>query len=631
MIYGLDSNVANPPFSALLSLMLIAGFDALGLIIARKFGLLGISAPAWHRWQSPILAAMTMTVMLYPIVLAGLSPRWFLQAIAVCLLALGIFHTANACRKILAHKIAWICLKYKGLKEPYIWGLLLVLPLTAMCFVALAPVTNADSFTCHIGVALSILNNGAWPFVPEWFTGRLAGNGEVLIALGLSVGAEQFGSLLQFIGLLGIVGLLLGGEVVQAEADNRFNPRLILAVAAVSAPTLLFLVSSPKPQLLPISMTCLALALMVYPSRRQLTTRMSLLGFTLISLLLMTASQTKLSFLLSAGVLGMVAFVLMCRRRLFLPSIGIVFLVAAVAIVPALLWKHYYYGCGFIEALIKPLPGNWPGSEAFDKAIRACVDGTFPLTLLLPSGIGTISTTIGAGLVLILGLRPGKDRWVWMIAGIAFFVTIVATILGQRTSRFFLEPYLWMLIALLIAPVSFCSCGAFRWLRWLVLGQALMTAMLALYGAVTLFPGALTPTWRSKVMDRCADGHMVMKWADSVLPKDAVLLSMHSAVGLAPRDVVSSEFLAAFTDFNSAAAMPYVARLKQRRVSHILIIGAPQKELFSNCLGPIVAGPFQGHRATRNPFNIGEPYDAWIYQFELANLPGDKLSPSNKR
>ena len=54
MNFGLNANVLTPPFSALVSMLLIAGIDRIGLRLAHIFNLLGPSAPAWHRWQASV-------------------------------------------------------------------------------------------------------------------------------------------------------------------------------------------------------------------------------------------------------------------------------------------------------------------------------------------------------------------------------------------------------------------------------------------------------------------------------------------------------------------------------------------------------------------------------------------------
>ena len=128
---------------------------------------------------------------------------------------------------------------------------------------ALGPVTETESLHYHVGVAKSILNAGAFSFVPEWFTNGFAGSGEVLIVLGFSQGAEQFGSLRQYAGVQGIVGIfrlgLLTVRLSVCELKNRW--RRIVTLAVVSSPVFLTRAASPKLILLPVAMTTAALAL----------------------------------------------------------------------------------------------------------------------------------------------------------------------------------------------------------------------------------------------------------------------------------------------------------------------------------------------------------------------------------
>ncbi len=73
----------------------------------------------------------------------------------------------------------------------------------------LAPLTSADVLDYHVGSALNILRFDKYMFYPEWFTSLQSGNGEILIALGLSVGSEQFGSLVQFSSIFTISGIIM--------------------------------------------------------------------------------------------------------------------------------------------------------------------------------------------------------------------------------------------------------------------------------------------------------------------------------------------------------------------------------------------------------------------------------------
>jgi len=122
--------------------------------------------------------------------------------------------------------VKWIYLRKKSLKDCWMAMLiqtfskkLLIFMLLGMGLVAIGPVTNADALDNHLGVAIEILNNGGIFVAPEWFHGRQTGNGEVLNAMAISVGAEQFGSLLQYVSLLGIVGIILFARNIDDKLD----------------------------------------------------------------------------------------------------------------------------------------------------------------------------------------------------------------------------------------------------------------------------------------------------------------------------------------------------------------------------------------------------------------------------
>jgi hypothetical protein len=141
-----------------------------------------------------------------------------------------------------------------------------------------------------------------------------------------------------------------------------------------------------------------------------------------------------------------------------------------------------------------------------------------------------------------------------------------------------------------------------------------------LFGALTLAPSAISQGMRDKIMNRSADGYTVMKWADEVLPIDAVLLSNHRSIALAPRDVVSMDW-SNHVSSDTTEAMPYLIRIKNRKVTHVLIIGDSTDAKLKGCFGNLVAGPSYARQAVRNPVNNGSFYPVWIYEFKSDILP----------
>ncbi len=633
-MFSIDQLLATPPLSAIISLLLIVGCDLIGTLLLRVFGFVSGDHRDWVRWQAPILGAMLLAIVLYPLALADMTSRLFMQVISSFCMAAGIFQ--------IYRKVKYIYASEKKLKEYWqaIWAQtysknLLMFMLIGMGLTAMGPVTSADALDYHLGVAIAILNMGGMLVAPEWFHSRLTGNGEVLNAMAMSVGAEQFGSLLQYVSLLGIVGIILFARNTDGEFDAQTKREVsgLIALAAFSAPVLLFLVSSPKPQMWPIAMTTFAFVLVVHPSRHNLSRPNALIGYALVCLLVMTASQAKFNYLLGGGVVGMLAFLLMAKHRYFWASVGITLIAAALIVAPPILWKAAVFNASWIDALIHPLPGHLPGTDAMIALSQFNPDvGSsfpFPLSFLIPSSIGSFSAILGVGWLVLIGLRPGRDIWLWSGLCAAVVIVIANVLLAPPAARMYLEPYFWLLFILAVQLNGNSLCR-YSWLKWPILGQAFLTTVACWLGVVLLLPGALLPAWRTHIMERSANGYEVMQWADAMLPKNAVLLNGHRSMGLSPRDAVNSSWLE-YADTKAAESQIYLDRLKFRKVSHILVIGpVDYSSPLSNCFGNVLAGPGIGHLATRNPFNQGSYYEAWILEFESARLPECATHANNK-
>jgi hypothetical protein len=419
-----------------------------------------------------------------------------------------------------------------------------------------------------------------------------------------------------------IVSLLFFAES-SSENENGATLRPVTAAAALAAPIVVGLISQ-KPQLLPIAMTTLALALLVYPSRRHVSRREALLNHGLVCLLVMSASQVKLSYVLGGGVVGLISIGLMARRRLIWPALAIAFGAAVIVILPPVLWKHIFFHGSLIDSFIKPFPGDWPGSAAMQARLIGRRRGPipFPLFLFVAYQPASVTTLIGpAGVILLTALRPGRNRWLWTAVVAAATVAIASFFIEPIAQRYFLEPYFWLLMvqASQADQARFATISS---LTWPVAAQSVFTLALFVYGAATLLPGALTSEWRDAVMDRAANGYRVMKWAGSVLPPDAVLLTDHLSVALAPRDVVPLDWTLALKA-DSPSAVPYLEKIRERGVTHLLVLGAvTHLSGFDGCVGTMVAGPASGRFAERNPFAPADAYPAWIFEFDSRALPG---------
>tara|TARA_B100000959_G_C14967963_1_gene618566 strand:+ start:504 stop:2405 length:1902 start_codon:yes stop_codon:yes gene_type:complete len=625
-MYGLDANIIQPPFSAIISILLILACDYIGITVVSRLLKINTFNIKWMRWQAPIIGAALLSVIVYPVALLGGAFRGNLRILAITLIAISFLHIFNLI-KLNFHLITASFYKRDAGYSNIIYSLIIIL-VVGYALLALGPVTSADSLNYHIGVSIEILNTGVIFGTPEWFHSRLSGNGEVLNALGLSVGAEQFGSLLQFTGLLGVIGLFLGvdgnesGENLNATKDFR----ALLTLVILSSPLLLFLVLSSKFQLLPISMTTLALCLIVYPSRRNLDPSDSIKNFLLICLLVMVASQSKINYLLSGGILGLIAISLMFYKRLIWQSILIGVLAALLILVPVIIIKSEIYGSGFIETILSPLPGNSPGIDLFEIYIRNAQESKiiFPFSLFIPSRIGLVTTIIGFGVFSFVFLRPRNNNWVKIILlslGIVFLITMIY---GPSSSRSYMEPYLWCLIAILLQKNNILYI---KNIKILVIFQSLIVASMCWYGVISLFPGAISPSLRDNVMSSAANGYTLMKWVDKTLPKSAIVLSSHRSISLIPRKTISLDWMD-YIKTGEINVSNYLDRIKEEEVTHLLIWdqrtfeNTEEYARFSKCFGDKIYGPEEDFIAVRNPFNKRlSRLNAWIVEFDSKKLP----------
>jgi hypothetical protein len=108
----------------------------------------------------------------------------------------------------------------------------------------LAPFTHADTLEYHVESAVNLINTGSFSKTIFPLGVKLEGAGETLIALSLISGTEQFANLIQYGGLLSIIGSFL-----YLKKNNNY----FLLLSVISTPCFIFLLSSPKPQLMLIA------------------------------------------------------------------------------------------------------------------------------------------------------------------------------------------------------------------------------------------------------------------------------------------------------------------------------------------------------------------------------------------
>jgi hypothetical protein len=497
--------------------------------------------------------------------------------------------------------------------------------------VSLAPVTNADSLHYHIGVAIELINFGHFPVCQEWFHCRLAGSGEILNAFGLLFGAEQFGSLLQFSGLLSIFGIARFYDAGTESKIDQYMGFIILI-----SPVLLFLVPSSKPQLYPIAMTTLAFVL-VFEIEKTKSKKNSTLLFIVVLSLLMIALTAKFSFVLSFILLGFLAFYSFSKKSSLSLTMNWIFILSLLILLPFFLFKFKAYSPNFIDLFSNPFPGDFAGKGLFLAFLSTYSDSTYPwpISLLVPNSLGGISTILGFGIFIpfLLNLNFVRRNLLQFFMILTYILT--AIFVGQSSSRFYLEPFIWLIILTKVSVKEETRITAFNNRKLLFISlckflfsiQTIIMFVSLLVGVYTLSPGILSKELREEVMNRTANGYDLFFQLRNQLPMNAVVISNSlSTKSLSTYRSVALDWNS-YVDRNDYELKEYLEVIKIQKVTHAVFPSG--KSNFDNCFGNII---YKGtsHSANRNPFNANSTYTFYVAELKSELLPECYTFPKSR-
>lgn len=495
-------------------------------------------------------------------------------------------------------------------------------------------VSNADSLDYHLGYALNYLRQ---PFesYPEWYTGRMAQSGEQIIALGLAVQSQAFAGLFQYAGLVALTALMVNMPRVhiKVEAPHASYSNWLLTLAWLSSPVLLFLATSAKPQLMPTAMSGLAFVLVARTllgefSRGERPNARSVLPTLLLTVALASvAASHKSSFLISLAVLGCLstytAYRLGNMRRFLLWSI----VIGLVVFLPVYWDKFQRYQTTPFVFFASPVGGFNDSLSVFLTWVKNYRENQlpFPLYWVLPSSPGNFTTVLGLGVML-----AGYGLFQWdrsqrtqitirpLLLLLAAFVGVL-WLVGQPSARFYLEPYVWALLLLAMRGMSLAHPLLRRATELALVGQTFLV-MVALSFYVWGVISSFAPGGQVAFLTKFVNGYDLHQWIDQQLPADAAILLDHRSKAMTRRVAVSTDPIE-FLGQDGVELQQLERALTMHRVQFAVTRHeSPVYRLLASCSTHTVAGPETLHLASRNPFNAGGSYQAYIFSIEPSAL-----------
>jgi hypothetical protein len=565
-------------------------------------------------FQLPIFGFLTLLIILFPLILFNLLSVLFLKSVSLFLLLLNLYYLKNY--KVFFNKILKI--KTTSFNIDYLLSILLIL---GYFLLSLLPITSADSLDYHSSTAIYIANYAIYPLQLFDFHSRIAGSGELLIALGFLVGAEQFGSLTQFSGLLSILGL-----ITKLCKDKNYYRKYIIFFILIflTIPILIFFNSTNKPQLFPIALTSISYVIIFFKFDL-LNKKEKNLSYFLICVLLIQSFLLKYSFILSVLIIGLYALYKVIDKKNFLYILKFSFLIFIFTYFPYFLWKYLNFDKNFFYALFLALPEHLYGYSSLMLSISSCGYYCMPTWFFFPRSIGEGTNFFGV-LFLFLFFLKIKNKKHFLILFTIILYIIIGLNFGQSNPRFFFEPAIWFLFLLISSSYFFDKKIYKYFFKHLVRLKAALIIFIIYYTIFNIMPASLLNQIRSEILNKNANGYQFLDWVSNNLNSNDVILSAHRSVSISKIKTLPLFFINYINPKDERAKI-YFLEIKKERPEYIVFTGNSKevekyKKIFGLCFGELAFFKENVSKiATRNPLSSFLNEDGYIFRFEYRNLP----------
>lgn len=587
---GYEVFLYSPIFSLLIGIFLFLGTISFGSFFLSFFFKDEYLKNKFFILHAPLLGANILILIFFPLACLGLLKHDFLKLISYLLLFLSLFSF-----KIILKNFLWNIKKYKLLST-----------LTLLFFLlCLTPFTHADTLAYHALSAVNLINTGSFSKTLLPIEIKMEGAGETLIALSLISGTEQFANLIQFSGLISIIGTFLSLK----KKNNYF-----LLLSVISTPCFIFFLTSPKPQLMQIA-NILFIFQYLYISNFQKINkiRISFLFFIIITINFLS----KFSFILSSFCLFFFILVKLVTKNNFFKIFFILILIFIFLIVPDYYFAFKHFKTPIIDYIRSPLPINITGYNEYNTSIKSISEGSrvFPLWLIITNNLGLLSTVIGPSILSFLLFDYKK-----IILYILFLFIYLSAILsfGQASSRFVFEVFIILQFLLIHCHLK----NKFKFFfKYFIKLQVFSSILILMYLIFNLLPGSFSYKLRNQIMNNHANGYSLISWVNNNLSPNDTILSSHRSLSLfsvPAYDILSLNYVD-FTKYDSKLFSDFI---KEKKINKVLIHSNIDAKRIYNCTGKLLAKKeIAGSLKGRNPFNISKPYNAYIYVFNYNSFP----------
>jgi len=541
----------------------------------------------------------------------------FLQIFVVLLILIGFYRPVHLKNFIKIIKLIDNKIKF-----------LLLLFVFSYFLLSILPITDPDSLDYHLTVPyLSLLSNKFF-IEKEWFTSQLAGAGEALITFGLSINAYKLSSILQFVSLYSIVFAIINLNFKNLHL--KIESKILISLSILCIPSFLFLTFTAKPQLFSIATNFIAFLMTFFILPFENNKKRAIIVFGCTVFLALSSTQFKFSFFLSSSIILLFAFYEMIKKKLFLKSFFIVIFLFIIIILPREYFDYSYLSTDIVKNFFQPVTDNYI-SGYFIESLRHGSGNPryYPYWLFLPiyhNQIYLFTLTEILGLTVLIFFVNFKFGLInkFILASLIYFV--IALPLGQPVGRFFIEPFLWLMIG------SIYYFGSkndliFKIFKKLIIINSIIIVFIIFYTFINFLPGILSVEKYKNILRKYGEGYSLYEWVNKNLPSDAVLLTSHRSYIFSDYPFISYEFRLFVRNQNQLDY--FTSLIAEKKPTHLLYNGLDYNistDVLKECRGKLVKSEKNvTTRATRNPLTTNHVYhDAYLYEIDIEKLKNCK-------
>lgn len=472
---------------------------------------------------------------------------------------------------------------------------------------SISTVTDIDSIDYHLGIPLEWYRNESFFPRYDWLHFRGAGSGEILNLFGLHFGSDNFGQLMQFVGLL----IALGVGKIYLESKNFF----IFAILILGCPLLIFLTTTQKYQLFTSSLIFFSLILSIclykHFSKLHLITAVSILCFSI---------TVKVNYIVPSVFIYFACLYSSWKNKEILFLIKISLLSFLIISFPHFLKNFMFYGDPISPVLeeFKSLPD--PVILEFvrlEKNFNYLSHDTFlskVVKIFFTIDPGNISRVVGLGFLPIFFIKfknLNLDNKFFLSFIIIIFISYIILFIG--IGRYYLEVFF---VSSLVISIYFKDLKLKKIFFYLIISQSIIVFVCLIYGVFALSPSSISLDQNKKIKNINAEGYELFQKVDQLVPLNSILYIVNSrSYSFVPRKFISSYYDNLSRDLGFEPNLDEI--FKKNNISHVI---TKDKNFMTNCFSEDYKHRILTHRSSRNPLNSRSKVFFYIYEIENNSL-----------